>query len=336
MKAPENHIDKILTKWLTDTASPEELQILKDWVSQDEANLEVLETLEAVWKEKTAEPILVNVEDKINEVWQRGIQKKQTRNPGLNSWIKYAAVFFLLVSSSFGIFFFLQEEKTTLEDTPALAPSYVLNENKAGQKTKIFLPDGTIAYLNSSSRIKYLSGFFGSERRVILEGEAFFEVAKDKAKPFIVESRTVETVALGTAFNVNAFDDSKVIRVSLVEGEVKVNQMGNKGETVILNPGRELVVVPETRSFLEMPFNLEEVIGWKEGKLVFNHASLPEVSRRLERWYGVQIQIKGNVPENWEVTTVYDNQTLKDVLTDLQYSKKFAYEIDESEVAITF
>lgn len=336
VKVPENHIDKILTKWLTDSVSQEELQILKDWASQDAANLEIMETLKLVWSEKTSEPILVNVEDRISEIWQRGVVNKPKRTLGRNLWAKYAAVIFLLVSSTFGIFYFSQMEKTRLDDQPVILPSYVLNENKAGQKTKIFLPDGSIAYLNSSSRIKYLNGFWGKERRVILEGEAFFEVAKDKTKPFIVESRTVETVALGTAINVNAFDDSKVIRVSLVEGEVKVNHMGNNGGTVILNPGWELVVVPETRSFLEIPFNLEEVIGWKEGKLVFNHATLEEVSRRLERWYGVQIMIKGNVPKNWKVTTVYDNQTLKNVLTDLQYSKKFAYEIDESKVTISF
>ncbi|HSF55564.1 MAG TPA: FecR domain-containing protein [Algoriphagus sp.] len=336
MQEPKDLIDKILTKWLTNSASNEELQILKNWASQDEANLELMETLKMIWGEKTAEPILVNVEDRISEIWHRGVVKKPKGTQGRKPWMKYAAVIFLLVSSAFGIFYFSQVENKGLDNQQVMVPSYVLKENKAGQKTRIFLPDGSIAYLNSSSRIKYLSGFLGNERRVILEGEAFFEVAKDETKPFIVESRTVETVALGTAFNVNAFDDSKVIRVSLVEGEVKVNQMGNKGETVILNPGWELVVVPETRSFLEIPFNLEEVIGWKEGKLVFNQATLQEVSQRLERWYGVQIQIKGIVPENWKVTTVYENQTLKNVLTDLQYSKKFAYEIEESKVTITF
>lgn len=339
MKEPEDQIDKILTNWLTDTASQEELQILKDWASQDEANLEMMETLKKVWNEKNAEPILVNAEDRINEIWQKGKQeklKKQWRVFNRIPLIKYAAVVILLVGSSFGIFYWVQIAEAPQVDIPASAPSFVLRENRAGQKTKISLPDGTIAYLNSSSSIKFLNGFIGNERRVVLEGEAFFEVAKDKSKPFIVESRTVETIALGTAFNVNAFDDTKVVRVSLVEGEVKVNQIGNNDKTVILNPGWELVVVPETRSFLEMQFNLEEVTGWKDGKMVFNNASLKEVTQRLERWYGVTIQVRGNVPENWKVTTVYENQTLKNVLTDLQYSKKFAYEIDGSNITISF
>lgn len=336
MKVHEDQIDQILTKWLTNTAGHEELQILKDWASQSDENLELMEALQKVWSEKTAEPILVNVDERIGEIWQKGMLKKPKKSQGRNFLIKYAAAIFLLVSSSFGIFYFSQIEENKQDDSQALVPGYVLRENKPGQKTKVFLPDGSIAYLNSSSSIKYLSGFKGNERRVLLEGEAFFEVAKDKSKPFIVESRTIETVALGTAFNVNAFSDSHVIRVSLVEGEVRVNQMGNNDKTVILNPGRELVVVPDTRSFLEIPFNLEDVIGWKEGKLVFNHSTIDEVSQKLERWYGVQIQIKGKVPENWKVTTVYEDQTLKNVLTDLQYSKKFAYEIDELKVTITF
>ncbi|GAA0879019.1 FecR domain-containing protein [Algoriphagus jejuensis] len=336
MKGPEDHIDKILTSWLTNTATPEELQILEDWASQDEGNLELMETLRKVWNEKNPEPILVNVEDRIGEIWQKGKAEKPMRASAGISWMKYAAVILLLVSSSFAVFYWSQTRETPTVEQPTSLPSYVLRENKAGQKTKIFLPDGSIAYLNSSSQIQFLEGFVGKERRVLLEGEAFFEVAEDKTKPFVVESRTVETLALGTAFNVNAFGDSKVVRVSLLEGEVKVNQIGNADESVILNPGRQLEVVPETRSFLEMPFNAEEVLGWKDGKMVFNNASLKEVVQRLERWYGVQIQVKGNVPKNWKVTTEYQSQTLKDILTDLQYSKKFAYEIDESKITISF
>ncbi|WP_051315349.1 FecR family protein [Algoriphagus terrigena] len=336
MKGPEDQIDEILTNWLTGTASHEELQVLKDWASQDEANLELMETLKKAWNEKNAEPILVNAEDRINEIWQKGNLKKKERDLRRIPLFKYAAAAILLVGSSFGIFHWTQIGETPQVELPASVPSYVLRENKAGQKTKITLPDGTIAYLNSSSSIKFINGFIGNERRVVLEGEAFFEVAKDKSKPFVVESRTVETIALGTAFNVNAFDDSEVVRVSLVEGEVKVNQIGNNDKTVILNPGWELVIVPETRSFLEMPFNLDEVTGWKDGKLVFNNASLEEVTRRLERWYGVHIQVRGNVPANWKVSTVYEDQSLKNVLIDLQYSKKFAYEIDESKITISF
>lgn len=336
MNLPKTQIDKILAKWLTNTATQEDLQVLKDWASQDETNLNSMEALKKVWSESTAEPILVNVDEKVNEIWQRGILDKPKKTFSTKPIIRYVAVILLLMSSTFGIFYFSQQEKMRLENLPAEIPSYVIRENKAGQKTKIFLPDGSVAFLNSSSSIKYLSGFIGDERRVVLEGEAFFEVAKDEIKPFIVESRTIETVALGTSFNINAFEDSDVIRVSLVEGEVRVNQIGNNAETVILNPGYEVIVEPNSQSFLEMPFKTDDVLGWKEGKLVFKQATFYEVSQKLERWYGVQIKISGKVPLNWKVTTVYHDQSLKNVLTDLKYSKKFAYEINESTVTITF
>lgn len=336
MKGAEHQIDKILSNWLTGSASQEELEILKDWASQDEENLALMETLKQVWKEKNAEPILVNVEDRAAEIWRRGKAKRSQNFFHKVNWFKYAAALVLLAASSYGLFFWNQSSLPIEEQNNTFVPSYVVRENHAGQKTRIFLPDGTIAYLNSSSKIRFLDGFVGNERRVILEGEAFFEVAQDKSKPFVVESKAVETVALGTAFNVNSFGDSNMVRVSLLEGEVKVSHMGEKDGAVILNPGWQLVAVPESSSFLEMPFVPEEVIGWKDGKLVFTNASLKEVTQRLERWYGVHIQVRGNVPANWKVTTVYEGQTLKNVLTDLQYSKKFAYEIDESKVTITF
>lgn len=336
MNVPEDQIDQILTKWLTSTASDEELEILKNWASQSGENLELMETFQKVWREKTAEPILVNVDEKANEIWEKGMLVKPKRSLKWNSILKYAATVFIVLSSSVWIFYSSQLDKNKPEDSVAVAPSFTFRENKPGQKTKILLPDGSIVFLNSSSSIKYLSGFVGNERRIYLEGEAFFEVAKDESKPFVVVSATIETVALGTAFNVNAFNDAKKIRISLIEGEVKVTQMENSGKTVILNPGKELLVVPDTHTFLESSFELDDVIGWKEGKLVFDHATIDEVSRKLERWYGVEIQIKGKAPANWKVTTVYKNQTLKNVLTDLQYSKKFAYEIKDSNVTITF
>ena len=336
MNVPEDHIDQILTKWLTNTASYEELEILKNWTSQSEENLELMETFQQVWMEKTAEPILVNVDEKINEIWEKGMLVKPKRSLKWNLIQKYAAAALIVLSSSFWIFYSSQPDKEKDADVVELTPSYTFRENKPGQKTKIFLPDGSIAYLNSSSRIKYLNGFMGDERRVYLEGEAFFEVAKDVSKPFIVESKTIETIALGTAFNVNAFNDEKEMRVSLIEGEVRINQMETSGKTVTLSPGKELLIDPETHTFLEISFDLNDAIGWKEGKLVFNHASIDGVTQKLERWYGVKIQTKGKVPANWKVTTVYENQTLKNVLTDLQYSKKFAYEIIDSNVIITF
>lgn len=334
MNIPKEKIHKIVFKWLTQSATEEELKLLKQWGSENEDNLRFIENLQKIWKEETPEPILVNSEAKANEIWEKGMQSQEKKRFG-KSLLKYAAVFLILLTGSLALFFVKYSEKDPIKNNLAEMPSYIFKENSAGQKTKIFLPDGSYAYLNSSSNMKYLAGFDSLERRIFIEGEAFFEVAKDPTKPFIVVSNGIETVALGTSFNVNAFDENQV-KISLVEGSVKIYPTDNESMSSILSPGNELIVNPETQTFLEQAFDLEEAIGWKEGKLVFNHASLNEVVEKLERWYGVDIQVKGKIPTKWIVTTVYENQSLKNILTDLQYSKKFAYEIDKSNVTITF
>lgn len=335
MDVQKEQIDEILVKWLTHTATEEELAILKKWGGQKEENLNLIENLQKTWKEDTPEPLLIHVEAKANEIWATAMEEQPKQPWRWKLVFRYAAAILILAVSFFWVLSVADFGKIEQEDNLAIAPTYILRENLPGEKTKVFLPDGTVVYLNSSSSIKYLENFEGIERRVVLNGEAFFEVAKDATKPFIVESMGIETVALGTAFNVNTFDLSQ-IRISLLEGKVSINEAETTSKLAILSPGKELLINSNTQKYLEQSFEAEDVIGWKAGKLVFSHASLDDVTLRLERWYGVVITVKGDIPEDWEISTVYENQSLRNVLTDLQYSKKFAYEIKESGVTITF
>jgi len=331
----KEQVDEIISKWLTNTATEDEISVLKRWAGQNEENLKLLDELEKVWDEDTAEPILVNFDAKANEIWANAMHEQPKQSVRWNLLFRYAAAILILTGSIFYIKGFLDVSESEQKDSLAVAPTFIVRENTPGQKTKIYLPDGSIAYLNSSSSLRYLANFESPERRVILEGEAFFEVAKDLKKRFIVESNSIETVALGTAFNVNAFNPEE-IRISLVEGKVGINQAESTEKLATLIPGNEVIVNIHTQEFQEQPFVLEDVIGWKEGKLVLNHASLDEVLINLERWYGVEITVMGKAPSDWQISTVYNNQALKNVLTDLQYSKKFAYEIKDSNVTLTF
>lgn len=335
MDVQKEQIDGILAKWLTHTATEEELAILRKWGGQNEENLNLIENLQKTWGEDTPEPILVHVDAKANEIWAAAMEQQPKQPLRWKLMLRYAAAILILGASFFWMLNVADFGKVEQEDTLAIAPTFILRENLPGQKTKGLLPDGTVVYLNSSSSIKYRENFEGTERRVVLNGEAFFEVAKDESKPFIVESTGIETVALGTAFNVNAFDPSQ-IRISLLEGKVSINEAEMTSKLAILSPGKELLINSNTQKYLEQSFEAEYVIGWKAGKLVLNHASLDDVAQRLERWYGIEITMKGDIPEDWEISTVYENQSLRNVLIDLQYSKKFAYEIKESNVTITF
>jgi len=332
----DNYIDKLLGKWLAGTATDEEQEVIKQWAGGNEENLEVLETLQKVRDEKMGEPLLVNVDEKINEIWAKGMRSRHREKAVWKPIFKYAAAITLLVCTFWALVQLnnggFDREAITVPEQPV----YIFRENLAGQKTKLYMPDGSVAYLNSASSIKYLQGFSGIERRVELKGEAYFEVARNMEKPFIVESHGVETIALGTAFNLNAYSPEEELRVSLVEGKVMVHKRGNLADGVMLSPGRELHVGLGTDKLIETSFDPEEVIGWKDGKLIFKNAGFHEVKLRLERWFGVDIEIVGRVPGDWRLSTVYRGQTLKNILTDLQYSKDFAYGIEKEKVIIKF
>lgn len=336
MDSKDNYIDELLAKWLAGIATDEEKVVIKQWAGGNEENLEVLETLRKVRDEKMGEPILVNVDEKINEIWTKGMRSRQRRKVVWKPFLKYAAAITLLVSSFWGLVQLNSEKFDGEEITVREQPAYIFRENLAGQKTKLYMPDGSVAYLNSASSVKYLQGFSGEERRVELEGEAYFEVARNADKPFIVESRGVETVALGTSFNINAYSTEEELRVSLVEGKVMVHKSGSVASGVMLSPGRELHVGLNTDEFIETSFDQEEVIGWKDGKLIFNNAGFDEVKLRLERWFGVDIEIVGKAPGDWKLSTIYEGQTLKNILIDLQYSQDFTYGIKKEKVIIQF
>ncbi len=156
----------------------------------------------------------------------------------------------------------------------------------------IVLSDGSKVFLNSASYLRYPVSFIGDERKVEIEGEAYFEIAKDPKKKFIVVSRGVETEVLGTHFNVNAYPDEQTLAITLVEGKVKVKK-GNNSLTII--PGEQ---VTSSKGILtkNADVNLEQVIAWKNGRFLFGGGQdIAAVLRQVSRWYDVDIQYQGEI-----------------------------------------
>lgn len=147
------------------------------------------------------------------------------------------------------------------------------------------LADGTRVYMNSESELRYPTFFAGGERRVTLRGEAFFEVAADAEKPFIVEANAIDVRVLGTRFNVNAYTPDRAIRTTLVSGKVRVSDRGNQ-ETTILSPGQQAVWRDGHLSTRTVDVSL--ATAWVNGKFYFEEgATLQEIAEQLERWYDI-------------------------------------------------
>lgn len=150
----------------------------------------------------------------------------------------------------------------------------------------LVLADGTQVWLNSDSELRFPVDFTGEERRVYLKGEAYFQVAKNAAKPFRVEASEMVVEALGTGFDVNAYGDGGALLATLVEGSVLVSAT-TSGNECILTPGKQAVLTDHHLNIREV--NVNEVTAWKDGRFVFSNMALEEISRQLERWYDVEI-----------------------------------------------
>ncbi|RFM32440.1 FecR family protein [Chitinophaga silvisoli] len=160
-----------------------------------------------------------------------------------------------------------------------------------GRTFQLRLPDGTDIWLNSESSIRYPIAFNGPDRKVEITGEAYFEVAADPEKPFLVSvaDKTTLTV-LGTHFNVNAYDNEAAITTTLLEGAIQVKK-------VVLKPGQQALLDANDQLQLVQSPDMNKVMAWKNGLFDFEGATLQEVMRQLERWYDIDVVFEGPVPD---------------------------------------
>lgn len=208
----------------------------------------------------------------------------------------------------------------------------VIKTNPAGQKSKVYLPDGTIVNLNSESSITYVEDF-ANGRTVYLDGEAFFDVTEDPSRPFTVHSGRLSTTALGTSFNIRTYEAS-LTEVTLVTGKVKVEKEGTD-ERVYLIPGERAALSGKNKSILKDKADLQAITYWKEGVLYFDQTNINEVISTLERWYGVEINAR-DLPDVKCSGTFQKNEYLTNILDILSYSVGFEYSLNGKEVKLEF
>ncbi|WP_343707305.1 FecR domain-containing protein [Flavobacterium sp.] len=193
-----------------------------------------------------------------------------------------------------------------------------------GGQYNIVLADGTKVFLNAVSSIKYPTQFNGDQRVVELEGEAYFEVAKNKNKPFIVKSDNQTIEVLGTHFNVHAYDNESVVKTTLLEGSVAVS---SKNQRAILKPGQQSNISDNAAKITIREVDTEAAIAWKNGRFKFDNADLKSVMKQLERWYGIKVEYRGDVSDVRFNGGTFRNKNLSEVLKVLELSNiKFKVE----------
>lgn len=201
-----------------------------------------------------------------------------------------------------------------------------------GETYKVRLPDGSLVYLNAASSLTYSATLNQhGVRRVKLEGEGYFEISKDKAHPFVVESRGQEVEVLGTHFNVNAYADEPMIATTLLEGSVKVSAE-NKNQ--IIKPGEQ--AVNNGNSIQVSKADIENIIDWKAGDFSMNRANFKTVMRKIARWYDVEVIYDPLFPEDIESGGwISRNNKLSAVLKLIESSGQVHFKVEGKKIYVS-
>lgn len=330
-----NSIYNIVARKISGQASNRENQQFEEWINSSQKAKETFSDFQKIWKKKyfSEEDFkLVSQKEAGDKIWQSTFGKAENpKHKRFSSliFIRLAAAFIVLLITAFALFYTIN---STLGIVPQ--PSVIYKQTLPGQKSTITLRDGSLILLNSSSKISYSSDFNHSLRMLELEGQAFFEVVEDKAKPFIVKCRNLEVEALGTAFDINVYKDSS-IQVSVLNGIVRLSMPGIlEIKNLILYPGEFSVVDYENNFIDKGNFNPNEVLAWKDGRLIFKDATIEEIIPKLELWYGVKISNYFSINPQKPFTGTFEKENLDNILHNMGKVMDFNYEIKGSNVTI--
>ncbi|MFI5139426.1 MAG: FecR family protein [Sphingobacteriales bacterium] len=186
-----------------------------------------------------------------------------------------------------------------------------------GGQYQLVLADGTKVWLNAASSLRFPTAFTGKNRTVELTGEAYFEVAKNKDKPFNVKTATQTVQVLGTHFNINAYSNEATVKTTLLEGSVKVYS-GNA--VVMIRPGQQSVLANNGTFAVKDDPDTDEIVAWKNGLFQFNEADIQTIMRQIARWYDIDVEFKGKLPADLYRGKISRNVNVSQVLKILELS----------------
>lgn len=218
-----------------------------------------------------------------------------------------------------------------ITDNNASASEYNTLSTVRGQQTEVHLPDGSLVFLNAASSIRYPASFARlKERRIELSGEAYFEISKDKAHPFIVKTTKQEVEVLGTHFNINSYEDEGSVKTTLLEGSVKVTAAG---ESKLLKADQQAELSSGNMEIKTV--DTELAVAWKNNKFIFESQQVTEIMRMVARWYNIEVIYKGKIPEDRYSGTVSRFDQVSNVLRILESSGGVHFKIEGRKIYVS-
>lgn len=284
-----NLSEEIIDKYLTGKCSQEELIEVNAWMNESEENACQLFRMEEVFHlgkfdTYADEQRMANAEKRLYRKLEQE-KKKKDKVLYMHRWMKYAAIIVvaLLMGGGAGYWFYNQTEHQMLV---AVANEGIVKE--------VVLPDGTKVWLNNAATLKYPREFSEKERNVYLDGEAYFEVTKNRHKPFTVESDAMRVRVLGTTFNFKCDKRCRIAEATLIEGEIEVK--GNKDEgQIVLAPGQRAELNRNSGRLTVKQVDAKLDAVWRDNLIPFNKANIFAITKALERFYDVKIILSPDI-----------------------------------------
>lgn len=336
MEEENKHIDELIANYLTEGLDKNALDELKTWIAASAENQQYFIRQREIWFSAVSrEAASVYDKDKAFENFrnrvesQKEIQSTSRRGFSLSALWRYAAVVAIIIAV--GCISYWQGEvnvKDTFADISVEAP--------LGSKTKLYLPDGTLVWLNAGSRMTYSQGFGVDNRKVELEGEGYFEVKRNEKIPFFVKTKDLQLQVLGTKFNFRDYPEDHEVVVSLLEGKVGLNNLLREEKEAVLSPDERAVLNKANGLLTVESVTASNASQWTDGYLFFDEELLPDIAKELECSYNVKIHIANDSLKTFRFygNFVRREQNIQEVLEALASTEKMQYKIEERNITI--
>lgn len=217
--------------------------------------------------------------------------------------------------------------------TSSGSPGEATISTPRGGTYQITLSDGTKVWLNAASSLTYNPVLNNKVRSVKLEGEAYFEVAKDKKRPFLVSSKGQEIRVLGTHFNINGYADEGKVKTTLLEGSVLVSRSGGAQDQVLLKPNQQ-AILEGSRGITVREVDVNEAVAWKSGNFRFEDQSVTDIMKQIARWYDVDVEYEGDLSDIRLNASISRNRNISQLLKMMEKTNEVHFKIEGRKIIV--
>jgi ferric-dicitrate binding protein FerR (iron transport regulator) len=340
-----NDIKELIVRYLQQDISADELKELNLWVHASAENREHLFQLKNICDSTKNHKLLS--EEEIEKSWQKMQRQMEAppvtipvvskKNVFLNHTLRYVAVGTVAVLLGAGIGEYLGRHSLPVEET-RLVTYNEISVQKGGKPNALTLSDGSKVLLNAATTLRYPTDFGGDVREVYLDGEAYFEVAKDTVKPFVVKLKQQNVTVHGTSFNIEAYQEETYNIVTLLSGSISLESLKQNGEKIsdlVLKPGQKAYFDNSAESVSVEQVDASLSNTWTKGEYKFKDEPMALIAKRLEYYYDVHIHLDDKQLENIKYTGTFSlNQSIREVLRIITYENRLQYQQTGNEIHI--